>query len=144
MGSKKVLENFSWRSWKVLEKSRIILSVKEWEPCGTARSRTRDLWVTDATPQPLQCQATQMMSAWQRCTPGQGSANRPFAFELNLESNWALRFEFESNVWIESVQVQWILITKIINYKRDKWDVWNYIFLIAILKHIKLPAYDHS
>jgi len=27
MSSKKVLENFSWRSWKVLEKS-----VKEWEP----------------------------------------------------------------------------------------------------------------
>jgi len=27
------------------------------------------------------------------------------------------------------------------NFKRD---VWNYIFLITILKHIKLPAYDHS
>ena len=31
-GSEKVLENFSWGSWKVLEKYWIFLSVKEWEP----------------------------------------------------------------------------------------------------------------
>jgi len=32
VGSEKVLENFSWGSWKVLEKSWNFLSVKEWEP----------------------------------------------------------------------------------------------------------------
>jgi len=31
-GSEQVLENYSWGSWKVLEKSWIYLSVKEWEP----------------------------------------------------------------------------------------------------------------
>jgi len=30
------------------------------------------------------------------------------------------------------------------NYKRSKRVVRNYIFLILILKHINLPAYDHS
>jgi len=39
---------------------------------------------------------------------------------------------------IEYFQLHRILITKISNYKWNKWDVWNYIFLITILKHIKL------
>ena len=41
---------------------------------------------------------------------------------------------------IESLQLQRISI----NYKWSKRDAQNYIFLTAILKHIKLPAYDHS
>jgi len=44
---------------------------------------------------------------------------------------------------IESFQLQQILIIKISNYKWSKRDVQNYIFLITILKHIKLQAYDH-
>ena len=39
-------------------------------------------------------------------------------------------------------QFQRILITKISNYKWSKRDVQNYIFLITILKHIKLPMYE--
>jgi len=69
----------------------------------------------------------------------QGPANQPFVFELNLKLNRALRFEL-----IESFQLQRILIIKISNYKWSKRDVRNYIFLILILKHIKLLAYDHS
>jgi len=57
-----------------------------------------------------------------------GHANRPFAFESNLESNRALRFEFESNLRVESFQLEWILI-KMSNYKWSKRDVRNYIFL---------------
>jgi len=45
---------------------------------------------------------------------------------------------------IESFQIQRILIIKISNYKWSKTDVRNYISLITILKHIELPAYDHS
>ena len=40
--------------------------------------------------------------------------------ESQIES--ALRFEFESNLRIESFQLQWILITKISNYKWSKRD----------------------
>jgi len=40
---------------------------------------------------------------------------RPFVFESNRESNRALRFEFESNIRIDSFQLQRILITKISN-----------------------------
>jgi len=39
--------------------------------------------------------------------------NRLLAFKSNLESNRALRFEFELNLRIESFQLQRILITKI-------------------------------
>ena len=47
----------------------------------------------------------------------EGPGNRPFAFKSNLESNRALRFEFESNLQIESFQLQRILIMiKISNY----------------------------
>jgi len=38
-GSEKVLENFSWGSWKILEKSWIFLSAKEWERCSEHRSQ---------------------------------------------------------------------------------------------------------
>jgi len=31
-----------------------------------------------------------------------------------------------------------------LNLEWSKKDVQNYMFLITILKHIKLPAYDHS
>jgi len=47
----------------------------------------------------------------------QALANQPFAFESNLQSNQALRFEFRSNLRIESFPLQRILITKISNYK---------------------------
>jgi len=33
VGFVKVLEKFLWGSWKVLEKSWIFFSVKEWVPC---------------------------------------------------------------------------------------------------------------
>jgi len=56
-----------------------------------------------------------------------GTANRPFASESNLESNRTLRFEFESNLRIESFQLQRILNIKISNYILSKRDVWNYI-----------------
>ena len=55
--------------------------------------------------------------------------------ESRIESGVKIRIQ------IESFQLQRILITKISNYKWSKRDVWNYIFLIRILKHIKLPAY---
>jgi len=58
--------------------------------------------------------------------------------ESRIESGVKIR------IWIKSFQLQQILIIKISNYKWSKRDVQNYIFLITILKHIKLPAYDHS
>ena len=49
---------------------------------------------------------------------------------------WRSNRIFESNLF----NYQRILITKISNYKWSKRDVWNYVFLITILKHIKLPC----
>ena len=54
------------------------------------------------------------------------------------------RIESGVNIRIKSFQLQRILIFKISNYKWSKRDVWNYILLITIFKHIKVPAYDHS
>jgi len=50
---------------------------------------------------------------------------------------------FESNLVISNEYLKKIII-KISICKWSKRDVRNYIFFITILKHIKVPAYDHS
>jgi len=73
---------------------------------------------------------------------GTGESAICIRIESRIESGVKIRIRIESSNRI--FQLQRILIIKISNYEWNKRDVWNYIFLITILKHIKLPAYDHS